>query len=45
MVVGFGLAGAIQALAWLGPLGAILGLGGGLLAGGWLALKGRFLRR
>jgi len=28
MVVGFGLAGAILAFLWLGPLGAILGLGG-----------------
>ena len=45
MVVGFGLAGAILALVWLGPLGAILGLAGGLLAGGWSARKGRFYRR
>jgi hypothetical protein len=44
MVVGFGRAGAILALVWLGPLGAILGLGGGLLAGGWFARKGRFYR-
>src|SRR5258708_6513972 len=45
MVVGFGLAGAILALVWLGPLGAILGLGGGLLAGGWVARNGRLFRR
>ena len=45
MVVGFGLAGAILALAWLGPVGAIMGLGGGLLAGGWFARKERFHRR
>ena len=45
MVVGFGLVGAILALVWLGPLGAILGLGAGLLAGGWFARKGRFSRR
>ena len=44
MVVGFGLAGAILALVGLGPLGAILGLGGGLLAGGWFSRKGRFFR-
>jgi hypothetical protein len=45
MVVGFGLVGAALAFAWLGPLGAILGLAGGLLAGGWSARKGRFYRR
>jgi hypothetical protein len=44
-VAGFGLAGAILGLVWLGPLGAILGLGAGLLAGGWFAGKGRFSRR
>ena len=45
MVTGFGLVGAILAFCWLGPLGAILGLAGGLLAGGWSARKGRFYRR
>ena len=45
MVVGFGLAGAILGLVWMGPLGAIPGLGAGLLAGGWFARRGRFFRR
>jgi hypothetical protein len=45
MVNGFGLVGAILAFSWLGPLGAILGLAGGLLAGGWSAEKGRYFRR
>jgi hypothetical protein len=44
-VAGFGPIGAILAFVWLGPLGALLGLGGGLLAGGWFARKGRFFRR
>jgi hypothetical protein len=45
MVVGFGLGGAILGFVWLGPLGAILGLGAGLVVGGWAADKGRFYRR
>lgn len=45
LVAGVALGGAILGFALLGPLGAILGLGGGLLAGGWSAEKGRFYRR
>jgi hypothetical protein len=45
MVAGFGLVGAALASCWLGPLGAVLGLAGGLLAGGWSAGKGRYYRR
>jgi hypothetical protein len=45
MVAVFGLAVAALAFCWLGPLGAIAGLGAGLLAGGWAAVKGRFYRR
>jgi hypothetical protein len=44
MVAVFGLAVAALAFCWLGPLGAIAGLGAGLLAGGWAAAKGRFYR-
>ena len=45
MVTGFGVVGAALAFSWLGPLGAILGLVGGLLAGGWSVEKGRYYRR
>ena len=38
------LGGAVLGLCWLGPLGALLGLAGGLMAGGHLAVKGRFHR-
>jgi hypothetical protein len=34
LVAAIGLAGALLGFAWLGPLGALLGLGGGLAAGG-----------
>jgi hypothetical protein len=45
LLLGFGLAGAMLGHAWLGPLGAVFGLGGGLMAGGSIAEKGRFYRR
>ena len=45
LVAGIALGGAAVGLAWLGPLGAIIGLGGGLLAGGSYAAKGGFYRR
>jgi hypothetical protein len=44
LLAGFGLGGAVLGLCWLGPLGAILGLGVGLVAGGHAAVKGRFFR-
>ena len=44
LLAGFGLGGAALGLCWLGPLGAILGLAGGLVAGGHVAVKGRFHR-
>ena len=43
-VAGLALGGAVLGLCWLGPLGAILGLAGGLAAGGHAAVKGRFYR-
>jgi hypothetical protein len=45
LVAAIGLAGTLFGYAWLGPLGAVLGLGGGLAAGGAYAEKERFLRR
>jgi hypothetical protein len=45
LIAGIGLAGTLLGYAWLGPLGALLGLGGGLAAGGAYAEKERFLRR
>ena len=43
--LGLGLGGALLGYAWLGPLGAALGLGGGLAAGTSAAEKERFFRR
>jgi hypothetical protein len=43
-LAGLGLGGAVLGLCWLGPLGAFLGLAGGLIAGGHFAIKGRFHR-
>ena len=43
--LGFGLGGAMLGYAWLGPLGAALGLGGGLAAGASFAESQRFYRR
>ena len=40
-----GLGGALLGYAWLGPLGAALGLGAGLAAGASVAEKQRFYRR
>jgi hypothetical protein len=45
LIAAIGLAGTLLGYAWLGPLGALLGLGGGLAAGGAYAEKERFLRR
>ncbi len=44
LVAGFALGGAAVGYAWLGPLGAALGLGGGLMAGDSVAGRGRFFR-
>ncbi len=43
--LGLGLGGALLGYAWLGPLGAALGLGGGLAAGASFAESQRFYRR
>ena len=43
--MGLGLGGALLGFAWLGPLGAAPGLGGGLMAGASLAERQRFFRR
>jgi len=43
--LGLGLGGAVLGYAWLGPLGAALGLGGGLAAGASFAESKRFYRR
>ena len=44
VVAGLALGGASVGYTWLGPLGAVLGFGGGLMAGGALAERGWFLR-
>ena len=41
LVAGVALGGAVLGFAWLGPLGAVVGL----MAGGSCAEKGRFYRR
>ena len=43
--LGLGLGGALLGYAWLGPLGAALGLGGGLAAGASMAEGQGFYRR
>ena len=43
--LGLGLGGAMLGYAWLGPLGAVFGLTGGLAAGASLAEQQRFFRR
>ena len=43
--LGFGMGGALLGYAWLGPVGAALGLGGGLAAGASFAEQQRFFRR
>jgi hypothetical protein len=45
MILGCGFGGAMLGFAWFGVLGAVLGLGAGLAAGGSFAEKGRFYRR
>ena len=44
IVLAGGLCGLVLGLAWLGPIGAILGLGAGVAAGGSFAGSGRFYR-
>jgi hypothetical protein len=44
MVVAAGACGAILGLGWLGPLGAIVGLGAGVVAGGSFVRSNRFHR-
>jgi hypothetical protein len=44
LVAGLGLGGVVLGYAALGPLGALLGLAGGLAAGGRVAVEGRFHR-
>ena len=44
LIGGIALGGAMVGYAWLGPIGAIIGLGAGIAAGGSVADKGRFYR-
>ena len=43
--LGLGVGGALLGYAWLGPIGAALGLGAGLAAGASMVEKERFFRR
>ena len=45
LVLGIALGAAVIGAAFFGPLGAFLGLGVGLMAGGSVAERGRFYRR
>jgi hypothetical protein len=45
LILGVALGGAILGYTWLGALGAVFGLGAGIMAGGSMAEKGRFHRR
>jgi hypothetical protein len=44
LLAAFGVVGAVLGLCWFGPLGMLLGLAGGLVAGARFAVKGRFHR-
>jgi hypothetical protein len=44
IVVAAGLCGLLLGLAWLGPVGAVLGLGAGIMAGESFARSNRFYR-
>jgi hypothetical protein len=44
MIVVFALEGAFLGCLWLGPLGAIFGLGAGVATGGSFVARGRFYR-
>ena len=45
LVAAFALGGATLGFVWLGPLGVVLGLGAGLMAGASYADKGGYYRR
>ncbi len=45
MIIVFALEGAMVGYFWLGPLGAIVGLGAGIAAGIWFVEEMRFYRR
>jgi hypothetical protein len=45
MIAGIAVGGAMVGCAFLGPPGAVLGLGAGIAVGGSIAEKGRFHRR
>lgn len=44
LVAGFAVAGGAMGYAWLGALGGLLGLAGGLVAGGFFVERRRFYR-
>ena len=44
VILAAGVGGLVLGMAWLGPIGAILGLGAGIAAGGSFAGSGRFYR-
>ena len=45
LVVGLGLGGAMVGGSWAGFIGAVIGLGVGVMAGGFFVEKGRYYRR
>jgi hypothetical protein len=45
LIMSIALGGAVVGFAWLGPIGAFLGMGAGLMAGGAITEKGGFYRR
>ena len=45
IVASFAVGGGAIGYSWLGLFGALLGLGAGLMAGGWFAESQRFYRR
>ncbi len=45
LVIGLGLGGAMLGGSWAGPIGAVIGFGVGVTAGGLFVEKQRFYRR
>ena len=45
VVASFTLAGGVIGYSWLGAIGVVVGIGAGLMAGGWFVESQRFYRR